>query len=323
MTTHNDLLIRQANPDDIPAIVELFSLCLHHEGGTPTAQFWQWKHLQNPFGPSPVLLAFHQRQLVGLRAFLRWQWVWGDTILPAFRAVDTATHPDFQGRGIFRKLTLQLWNQVQIYEPGSFVFNTPNDQSRPGYLKMGWQILGKPGATFRYLPGAGLLRRKKWHQAVESLHNFSFNALDLQEADDTSAALRSNSNSQYYKWRYQQVPDRQYGFSTFDTHEGVVGFIYYLRNRRGFTELRICDEMILEAVKQNNQLLDKGMNLLAAQFAGCVVTRLCRQGEKGSRLLRPFIPNITLKLPEDPSVLPVDVMKIHNWHFEMGALELF
>jgi hypothetical protein len=216
-----------------------------------------------------------------------------------------------------------LWNQVQLEEPGSFVFNTPNDQSRPGYLKMGWQILGKPDATFRYLPGAGLSRRKKWDKAVESLHNFSFNVLDQQAGQDHADAIRSHSGSQYYKWRYQQVPDRQYGFSTFNTHDGVVGFIYYLRNRRGFTELRICDEIVLETAKQNNRLLDKGMNLLAAQFAGCVVTRLCRQGEKGSRLLRPFIPNITLKLPEDPSVLPVDVMNMNHWHFEMGALELF
>ena len=37
-----------------------------------------------------------------------------------------------------------------------FVFNTPNDQSRPGYLKMGWQVVGRLPGTVRPLsrPGA-------------------------------------------------------------------------------------------------------------------------------------------------------------------------
>lgn len=323
MTTHNDLLIRKAETDDIASIVELFSLCLRHEGGSPTEQFWKWKHLKNPFGPSPVLLAFHQQQLIGLRAFLRWQWLSGDKVFHAYRAVDTATHPNFQGRGVFKKLTLQLWTQVQQEEPGSFVFNTPNDQSRPGYLKMGWQILGKPCARFRYVPGLGLSRQRRWQQAIENLSSFSFRNNNMHSSCSHSPALHTNATNEYYTWRYQQIPDRQYGFSPFETNDGVVGFIYYLRNRRGFTELRICDELVFEGTNQSGHLINKGVELLSKHFAGCVVTRLCRPGQSGSDLLAPFIPNITLKLPETSFLMPVDISSMYNWHFEMGTLELF
>ena len=58
------------------------------------------------------------------------------------RAVDTATHPEYQGRGIFTRLTHAALDELER-EGVAFVFNTPNDQSRPGYLKMGWDVVGR------------------------------------------------------------------------------------------------------------------------------------------------------------------------------------
>ena len=119
------------------------------EGLIPKSEFlWNWKHEQNPFGASFVLLAEENGMLIGLRAFMQWQWKWKDTVYKAIRAVDTATHPEHQGKGIFKKLTLQqleLCKQQGIH----FVFNTPNDQSRPGYLKMGWVQQGKMPLKFK------------------------------------------------------------------------------------------------------------------------------------------------------------------------------
>lgn len=70
--------------------------------------------------------------------FLRWKFdVPGEGTISAVRAVDTATHPDWQGSGIFTRLTLGALDELR--DDGlDVVFNTPNDQSRPGYLKMGW-----------------------------------------------------------------------------------------------------------------------------------------------------------------------------------------
>ena len=64
------------------------------------------------------------------------------------RAVDTATHPDYQGRGIFSRLTLHAIDELRA-DGVAFVFNTPNDQSRPGYLKMGWQPVARLPVLFR------------------------------------------------------------------------------------------------------------------------------------------------------------------------------
>src|SRR5699024_2674537 len=107
-------------------------------------QLFRWKHDENEFGPSPRWVAVAGDRVVGFRTMMRWRFRHpSHRPLTAVRAVDTATAPDFQGRGIFRSLTMTAIEQLQEQHV-DFVFNTPNDQSLPGYLKMGWTELGRP-----------------------------------------------------------------------------------------------------------------------------------------------------------------------------------
>ncbi len=133
-----DLTIRLAEPADDPQIVSLLRSSLGKEEDRHYVDFLRWKHQENPFGRSPAWVALDGDQIVGFRTFLRWDFLDGEgRRLRAVRAVDTATHPEHQGRGIFRRLTLDA--VADLTRAGdAFVFNTPNDKSRPGYLKMGW-----------------------------------------------------------------------------------------------------------------------------------------------------------------------------------------
>ncbi|HEY3672909.1 MAG TPA: GNAT family N-acetyltransferase, partial [Acidimicrobiia bacterium] len=133
--------VRRADTHDFPGILELARRAL---GWTDDdARYLEWKHLENPFGVSPMWVALDDDRIVGFRTFLRWQFVAPDgTTVDAVRAVDTATDPDHQGRGIFTQLTLEALADL----PGdgvALVFNTPNEKSLPGYLKMGWHELGR------------------------------------------------------------------------------------------------------------------------------------------------------------------------------------
>ncbi len=92
--------IRPARQEDLPEIIELLKLSLG-EGLIPKSEgFFRWKHEQNPFGASIMLVAREEGRLVGLRTFMRWAWVAGSERVETVRAVDTATDPAFQGRGI-------------------------------------------------------------------------------------------------------------------------------------------------------------------------------------------------------------------------------
>jgi GNAT superfamily N-acetyltransferase len=140
--------VRRFAHDDLPRVLELLDESL---GGGPAGrrppEFFRWKHLDNPFGESFMLLAESDGRLVGLRAFMRWRFLAGGRVVRAARAVDTATHPEFQGMGVFTRLTLAALEEVR--GEVDLVFNTPNAKSGPGYLKMGWREVGRVPVSVR------------------------------------------------------------------------------------------------------------------------------------------------------------------------------
>ena len=99
----------------------------------------------------------------------------------------------------------------------AFVFNTPNDRSRPGYLKMGWQpvrrlpVLARPRSPLATRPDRrGPDRRRKWSvpstvgvPAAEALADAGAVAALL---DSTATGLRTNRSAAYLAWRYGFEP---------------------------------------------------------------------------------------------------------------------
>ena len=129
---------------DVPAVVRLLDEALGPApGGADRRELFEWKHLRNPFGRSIALVAESGEGIVGLRCFMRWRLAGagGVRALAAVRAVDTATSPAMQRHGVFSQLTREALAACEA-EGVSLVFNTPNDRSRPGYLKLGWRVVG-------------------------------------------------------------------------------------------------------------------------------------------------------------------------------------
>jgi GNAT superfamily N-acetyltransferase len=152
-----DIDIRPAVAADRADILDLLVASLGWVPDEQHASFFRWKHDENPFGPSYGWVAVDGERLAGFRTFLRWEFVRGGETMRAVRAVDTATHPDYQGQGIFSRLTMRALGTCES-EGIAFVFNTPNDQSRPGYLKMGWQVVGRLPALVRFRSPTSLVR---------------------------------------------------------------------------------------------------------------------------------------------------------------------
>jgi glycosyltransferase involved in cell wall biosynthesis/predicted N-acetyltransferase YhbS len=158
--------IRSATEDDRPAILALLMKSLGWHDDPRYQALFEWKHDQNPFGRSPMWVACDGDRVVALRVFMRWQFRRGNETLRAVRAVDTATDPDYQGKGLFTALTLHGLDALRI-DGVDFIFNTPNEQSLPGYLKMGWQVVGQVPAAFRLRTPGSLLRTAKARVAAD------------------------------------------------------------------------------------------------------------------------------------------------------------
>lgn len=244
--------IRPAEPSDRPVVLELLGASLGLPVDDRYEAFFDWKHERNPFGRSPAWVAVDDGKVVGFRTFLRWEHrAPGGEVVAAVRAVDTATHPSHQGRGLFRRLTLQALDDLRAQRV-AFVFNTPNDQSRPGYLKMGWTPVGRLGASVRArsLGAVARLVRARvpadvWsapahggRPAPEVLADPSL--VDLLASAPRATGLATHRTPEYLRWRYGFAP-LGYRAVTLDDdlRSGVA--LFRLRRRGPALECALCD----------------------------------------------------------------------------------
>jgi GNAT superfamily N-acetyltransferase len=246
------IVVRRAGLDDRPEILALAQRSLGWAGDERDRAFFSWKHDANPFGPSPSWVALDDGRIVGFRTLLRWELRRGEETLRCVRAVDTATDPAAQGRGIFRTLTL---GAVEALTADGFdaVFNTPNSQSRPGYLKMGWSEVGRP--TLGVVPRSPLsllpmarsqAGAEKWSEPV----THGQPATDLVAGDGLagllaglppSGGLATPRTLAFLRWRYSFEPLH---YRAVEVRGGWC--IFRVRRRGPSTEVAVCEWLSAE-----------------------------------------------------------------------------
>ena len=245
------LHIREAGADELDAVVALAGQALGWDQEAPNRALFEWKHRANPFGPTRLWVADDDGELVGLRALMRWAFDRPDgRLVRAVRPVDTATHPDHQGRGIFRRLTEHAVEAERADGVG-FVFNTPNDQSRPGYLKMGWQLAGRVRTYARPLHAAAPLRMARSRTPADKWSLPATDGGDPVEllTDDYVAHLEHPSenglvtqrSAPFLRWRYGLA---ELAYRVLDADDAAV--IYRRRRRGPATELVVADVLAVD-----------------------------------------------------------------------------
>jgi hypothetical protein len=249
-----DYICRRAVRGDRSAILALCRSSLGWSPEDPDETFFSWKHDDNPFGESPSWIAeTSDGVLIGLRVFLRWGFRdERGKLVSAVRAVDTATHPDWRGQGIFSRLTLGALPDLAA-DGVDVVFNTPNDKSMPGYLKMGWSEVGKVPIVARLgsIASLGRLRTARtaaelWSEPV-AVGEWAAEAFGDQSAVEALLAgarrpggFATDRTAAFLSWRYRFEPLHyralHLGASLSD---GVI--VFRVRRRGGALEATVCD----------------------------------------------------------------------------------
>lgn len=190
-----------------------------------TKEAFLWKHFHNPFGKSYGLLAVDKERIVGLRMFMRWEFYCKNKTIKAIRPVDTCTDHEYRGQGLFKKITLQgLENIKQEYE---LVFNTPNQNSKPGYLKMGWKEIK---GDFQYRVGVVNFLAKS-----QEYENVSSERIEYQKKWLESSICQTKLSEEYLKWRYK---DSDYQIAKFRDGGAVI---YKLSKIKNFKTIILID----------------------------------------------------------------------------------
>jgi GNAT superfamily N-acetyltransferase len=340
--------IRDYRPEDESAVLALIRQGM---GGGPTGErdvrFWRWKHFENPFGRSIALVAEDSEgQIVGLRTFMRWRFKAGKTVVNAVRAVDTVTHPEHRRYGVFSILTREAVQRTR--ESGvDFIFNTPNNQVLPGYLKLGWHYISilKPMVKVLNYPRflAGILRNRNRSRASGQLpleevfkdkpmaaadfldDSPSFERL-LDAREMETSRLVTDRSIEYLKWRYSQYPNVNYGVVY---HEGnsTPGCVFLRSSTRfGLKEAVIAELLLPDRDERAASALFNDLKKTVA--ADYLIAYFPRESFKRRLLNRHGfhqVPrggqNFTVNVLA--SDLTCDPRVLRNWDISLGDLEIF
>jgi GNAT superfamily N-acetyltransferase len=317
--------VREFEPADESEVLELLAASLGWVPDELHARLFAWKHRENPFGVSPAWVATSGGRVVGFRTFLRWEFVLDGRPVRAVRAVDTATHPDHQGRGVFTALTTHAL--AALREDGvDFVFNTPNERSRPGYLRMGWQPVRRLPVRARPASLASLARivrartpADKWSLQTAAgspiddlLGDPGVDALLGSLPDDGVRTLRSTA---YLRWRY--------GFAALGYRAVTAGaggrdgaVIFRLRRRGPAVEAAVCEELVpARNASLTRRLLGQVLRTTGADYA-------IRLGDHGPRAGCVPLPGQGPTLLYRALVRPTPPAP-KAWRLALGDIELF
>jgi GNAT superfamily N-acetyltransferase len=129
---------RKFEISDVDGIVELFNKVFQ---GNFSREWWERKYLQNPAGfhgeKGDVWIAeTSDGKVVGHWAVIPERLKLGSKTVEVAQAVDAATHPDYQGQGIFKSLVKNVCSDAK--ERYGLVFGYPNEIYK-GYEKLGWR----------------------------------------------------------------------------------------------------------------------------------------------------------------------------------------
>jgi GNAT superfamily N-acetyltransferase len=326
--------VRPFTVDDLPRVLDLLDASLGGgPGGRRPPELFRWKHLEGPFGPSFMLVAEHGDRLVGLRAFMRWRFTAHGRTVRAARAVDTATHPDYQGMGIFKRLTLELLDAVG--DEVDLVFNTPNARSGPGYLKMGWREVGRVPVAVRVRRPLRLLGRGRGRAAAPPPVDAEPAAAVLEHGEQVAALLGREPASpsrlatprdlDYLRWRYGAAPLLGYR-AVAERRDGELAGLAVFRVRpRG----RLWESTVVEVLAGGDPRVARC--LLRRVAAAAPVDHLTLHAPAGSPLSRPaarsgFLPAPAgIRLVANPrrADLRPDPTDLGAWALSLGDLEVF
>ena len=100
--------------------------------GSYTRELFDKKFIRNIYGPSVLEVVYRDGEPIGARA------LWRNDIggKKAYQPGDTCVVASARGGGVFTEMTKR---SLTLLDDSDIIYNYPNSNSLPGYLKMGWR----------------------------------------------------------------------------------------------------------------------------------------------------------------------------------------
>lgn len=143
---------------DLLAYAGLFAKCFPAAAKLRDPAYLRWLYTANPLGAPVGFNAVEGGRLAAHYVCTRARIRFDGRVVPALLSLNTATHPDFQGKGLFTRLAEQTY-AAGAEEGAALVYGVANANSTPGFVrKLGFRLVEPLESRF----GIGPLGRFDW-----------------------------------------------------------------------------------------------------------------------------------------------------------------
>ena len=140
MSNSQNFSIRKFKNEDVDEILNLLNNVFKQKF---TRDWWKWKYELNPSGfrgqDGDIWVAESEHKIVGHYALIPEKIKFYSRVIDIAQSVDTATHPDFRGKGVFTALAKKVYSAAKNRYP--FLIGFPSAMAYRGFLNMGWKDL--------------------------------------------------------------------------------------------------------------------------------------------------------------------------------------
>ena len=180
---------------------------------------WLWRFRDNPFGKHFIKLMWDNENLVGHYAVSPLKMLVGEEEVMTALSLTTMTHPDYQGRGIFGKLSLELYKELEQEHNCKAVWGFPNNNSHYGFIKkLGWENLSIIHTLALDLK---LLTTKGTEFTCNRIIQFNeSHATYIKEKFHFSGSVFIKYSVEFLNWRFIRKPNTTYRCYEFNAESG-------------------------------------------------------------------------------------------------------
>jgi hypothetical protein len=240
----NKLEIRPYHLSYREQILALFHLA--HSGKRLSGNFYRWRYEENPFGPIMVDLMFDQDKLVGHYAVCPAQGNIFGQQYPIVLSMNTFTHPDYWGKGIFTCLAENLYKRI-VQEMGIYmVYGFPNLNSHYNFIKkLSWRDVFLVPTLWREIDADHKASRFEFEIVETADSRFD----ELWMRIEKKYIFANERSSKFINWRFVECPLKKYTILTRGTDKKIEAYAVikdYINE--GILELDLVDFLIDEHV---------------------------------------------------------------------------
>ncbi|MBK7269181.1 MAG: GNAT family N-acetyltransferase [Flavobacteriales bacterium] len=133
---------------DLGALNEIY---VKSFGGGGSVPYFQWKYLDNPAGKAIAYVAEADGKVAGFYGVIPEYWYIGGGKRILHQSMDTMTHPDHRGKGLFPKLAHMVFDRIREETGGLLVIGYPGPTSYAGFVhKLKWKSMVEMKYLFAY-----------------------------------------------------------------------------------------------------------------------------------------------------------------------------